>query len=50
MEIRTFDVDGLLEIVPAKIVDERGYFAETFRAERFREHAGEQERYSGNEP
>ena len=42
MEIRTFDVDGLLEIVPAKIVDERGYFAETFRAERFREHAGEQ--------
>lgn len=40
MEFRTFDVEGLLEIVPSKIGDERGYFAETFRAEPFFERAG----------
>jgi len=40
MEFRTFDVDGLLEIIPRKIEDERGYFAEAFRAEPFLERAG----------
>lgn len=32
---------GLLEIVPRKIEDERGYFSEIFRADRFAEAAGE---------
>lgn len=40
MEFRTFDVDGLLEIIPHKIEDDRGYFAETYRAEPFFERAG----------
>lgn len=40
MEFRTFEVAGLLEIIPSKIVDERGYFAETFRAAPFFERAG----------
>lgn len=31
MEFRTFDLEGPLEIIPRKIEDERGYFAETFR-------------------
>lgn len=40
MEFRTFQVEGLLEIVPRKIVDERGYFSEMFRLDCFREQAG----------
>lgn len=35
MEYRSFDLDGILEIVPRKIGDERGYFAETFRLNEF---------------
>ena len=34
MEIRRFEIDGPLEIIPRKIVDERGYFSEIFRADR----------------
>ena len=40
MEFRTFEVGGLLEIVPGRIVDDRGYFSETFRLDRFRDRAG----------
>lgn len=40
MEYRTFGVNGLLEIVPRKIADERGYFSETFRLFEFVERAG----------
>lgn len=37
MEFRSFEVDGPLEIVPGKIVDERGYFSEIFRLDSFAE-------------
>jgi dTDP-4-dehydrorhamnose 3,5-epimerase len=39
MEYRTFDIDGLVEIVPRKIGDDRGYFAEVFREDGFSAHA-----------
>jgi dTDP-4-dehydrorhamnose 3,5-epimerase len=38
MEFRTFDLDGLLEIIPRKVEDERGYFSEVFRADAFAKH------------
>lgn len=41
MEIDSFDIPGVLLIVPRHIGDERGYFAETFRADRFAEAAGD---------
>jgi dTDP-4-dehydrorhamnose 3,5-epimerase len=37
MQINPLGLSGLLEIVPRKIEDERGYFSETFRADRFAE-------------
>ena len=37
MEIRTFEIDGPLEIIPRKIEDERGYFSEIFRLNTFHE-------------
>lgn len=40
MQFRTFDIAGPLEIIPTRHVDERGYFAETYRDDRFREQAG----------
>jgi dTDP-4-dehydrorhamnose 3,5-epimerase len=40
MEFRTFAIDGPLEIIPAKIQDDRGYFSEILRLDRFIEHAG----------
>ena len=40
MEFRTFDLEGLLELVPRKIVDERGYFSEIFRLATFTELVG----------
>ena len=40
MEFRSFDIDGPLEITPKKIGDDRGYFSEIFRADRFTEQAG----------
>jgi dTDP-4-dehydrorhamnose 3,5-epimerase len=40
MEFRTFDIEGPIEIVPKKYVDERGYFSELFRADLFCGHAG----------
>jgi dTDP-4-dehydrorhamnose 3,5-epimerase len=39
MEFRKFDIEGLLEIRPRKISDERGYFSETFRLTAFVEQA-----------
>jgi dTDP-4-dehydrorhamnose 3,5-epimerase len=39
MELRTFDIDGPIEIVPRKIEDGRGYFSELFRLDTFAEHA-----------
>lgn len=40
MEFRKFAIDGLLEIVPRKIEDDRGYFSEVFRLDEFTAHAG----------
>lgn len=40
MEFRNFDIDGPLEVVPKKIGDDRGYFSEIFRVDRFTEQAG----------
>lgn len=37
MEFREFDIDGPLEIRPKKIGDDRGYFAEIFRLNAFRD-------------
>ena len=35
MQFRRFDIDGPVEIIPHKIGDERGYFAEVFREDAF---------------
>ena len=40
MEFRNLPISGLLEIQPRRIGDARGYFAETFRQDRFAEAAG----------
>ena len=40
MEFRNFEIDGPLEITPKKIGDDRGYFSEIFRFDRFTEQAG----------
>lgn len=40
MEFRKFAVEGLLEIIPRKIEDERGYFSEVFRLDQFTANAG----------
>jgi dTDP-4-dehydrorhamnose 3,5-epimerase len=41
MEIKSFGISGIKLIVPRHIGDERGYFAETFRADQFAEHIGD---------
>jgi dTDP-4-dehydrorhamnose 3,5-epimerase len=40
MEVKTFPIPHLKLLIPRHIGDERGYFAETFRADRFAEHVG----------
>lgn len=40
MEIRSFNVPGVKLLIPRHIGDERGYFAETFRADTFGQHCG----------
>jgi dTDP-4-dehydrorhamnose 3,5-epimerase len=40
MEFRTFSIDGPVEIIPAKIEDDRGYFSEILRLDRLFEHTG----------
>jgi len=39
MEFARFELDGLLEVRPRKIGDERGYFSEIFRVDEFAKHA-----------
>lgn len=39
MDLRSFDIDGPIEIIPHKIEDERGYFSEIFRLNTFSEQA-----------
>ena len=41
MQFRSFPISGPLEIIPRKIEDERGYFAEVFRLSEFSERAGD---------
>lgn len=41
MEVQTFDVAGIKLFTPRRIGDERGYFAETFRADVFAKHCGD---------
>lgn len=41
MEIQTFDIAGVTLLTPRHIGDERGYFAETFRADIFAEKIGD---------
>jgi dTDP-4-dehydrorhamnose 3,5-epimerase len=38
MEIRPLALEGLLEIIPAKHGDDRGYFSEIFRVDQFAKH------------
>ena len=37
MQFRTFEIGGPVELVPAKIEDDRGYFSEIFRLNSFAE-------------
>ena len=41
MEVQPLDLSGLLLFVPSHIGDERGYFAEVFRADIFSAHCGD---------
>lgn len=41
MEFKSFNISGLKLLVPRHIGDERGYFAETFRADLFAQHCGD---------
>lgn len=38
LEVRELGLDGVLEIVPKQFGDSRGFFSETYNAERFAEH------------
>lgn len=40
MELRAFDIEGPIELVPRKIGDERGYFSEIFRLRDFTDRVG----------
>jgi dTDP-4-dehydrorhamnose 3,5-epimerase len=40
MEFRSLDISGLLQIIPKRLADERGHFAEVFRQDRFEAEAG----------
>jgi dTDP-4-dehydrorhamnose 3,5-epimerase len=39
MNVRAFEIEGPLEIIPRKIEDSRGYFSEIFRLDTFARHA-----------
>lgn len=41
MEVQSYAIAGVKLLIPRHIGDERGYFAETFRADLFAEHIGE---------
>ncbi|EXS68686.1 dTDP-4-dehydrorhamnose 3,5-epimerase [Sphingobium sp. Ant17] len=41
MEVQTYDIAGVTLLTPRHIGDERGYFAETFRADLFAKHIGD---------
>ena len=41
MEFHGFEINGLVELRPSKIADERGYFSEVFRMDAFAQRAGD---------
>ena len=41
MEVQTYDIAGVSLLTPRHIGDERGYFAEVFRADLFAQHVGD---------
>lgn len=49
MELRTFELDGPVEIIPRKIEDSRGYFSEIFRLDSFVDQAGPAEFVQDNQ-
>lgn len=49
MEVQSFDISGVKLLIPRQIGDERGYFAETFRADLFAQHVGEKAFVQDNE-
>jgi len=49
MNCRNLKIQGLLETIPQRIEDERGYFSETFRLDQFAEHAPPVEFVQDNE-
>lgn len=49
MEFREFELAGLKLLIPRHIGDERGYFAETFRADFFARHIGDHDFVQDNE-
>tara|TARA_R110000868_G_scaffold195901_1_gene441718 strand:+ start:218 stop:781 length:564 start_codon:yes stop_codon:yes gene_type:complete len=49
MEIHGFDITGVKLFTPRHIGDERGYFAETFRADLFAQHCGQHAFVQDNE-
>tara|TARA_R110000868_G_scaffold197177_1_gene443324 strand:+ start:219 stop:782 length:564 start_codon:yes stop_codon:yes gene_type:complete len=49
MEIHGFDITGVKLLTPRHIGDDRGYFAETFRADLFAQHCGQHAFVQDNE-
>ena len=49
MEVQTYDIAGVILLTPRHIGDERGYFAETFRADLFAKHIGDYSIVQDNE-
>ena len=49
MEVQTYDIAGVALLTPRHIGDERGYFAETFRADFFAQHVGDYKFVQDNE-
>ena len=49
MQLQSCDLAGLKLIIPKHIGDERGYFAETFRADMFAQHCGDHAFVQDNE-
>lgn len=49
MEVQIYDIAGVTLLIPRHIGDERGYFAETFRADLFAQHIGDYRFVQDNE-
>jgi len=49
MEVETYDIAGVTLLIPRHHSDERGYFAETFRADLFAKYIGDHQFVQDNE-